>query len=102
MRKLVLKMSISIDGFVASLNGDIDWFARSMDQSALDWIEKTLWQAGVHVMGSRTYYDMAAYWPNSDNQLAAPMNELPKVIFSRKGSVEPIRAELTAFRNAAT
>jgi dihydrofolate reductase len=31
---------------------------------------------------------MAAYWPTSSDQLAAPMNEIPKVVFSRKGAAE--------------
>jgi hypothetical protein len=51
MRKLVLKMSVSVDGFVGGPNGEIDWLLRTMDKSAIDWIEETLWQAGVHIMG---------------------------------------------------
>ena len=94
MRKLVLKMSISVDGFVCGPNGEIDWLIRTMDKSALDWIEKTLWQAGVHIMGSRTFHDMAAYWPTSTDPLAAPMNEIPKVIFSKKGFMEQTRDDL--------
>jgi dihydrofolate reductase len=34
-------------------------------------------------MGSRTYADMAAYWPSSTDPIAAPMNAIPKVVFSR-------------------
>jgi hypothetical protein len=36
-------------------------------------------------MGSRAYYDMAAFWPYPDSPLAPAMNEIPKVIFSRSG-----------------
>src|SRR5690349_23411059 len=88
MRKLVLKMSVSADGFVCGPNGEIDWLLRIMDQSGLDWIENTLWHAGVHIMGSRTFHDMAAYWPVSSDQLAKPMNEIPKVVFSKKGIID--------------
>ena len=95
MRKLVLKMSISVDGFVAGSNGEINWLLRTMDQSGLKWIENTLWQAGVHIMGSRTFHDMAAYWPTSSDPLAAPMNEIPKIVFSKKTSIEKENAELT-------
>jgi len=95
MRKLVLKMSISADGFVGGPNGEIDWLLRTMDISALEWIEKTLWQAGVHIMGRRTFYDMAAYWPTSSDKLAAPMNEIPKIVFSKKGFIESANAETT-------
>ena len=74
MRKLVLKMSVSVDGFVGGPNGEIDWLLRTMDKPVIDWIEKTLWQAGVHIMGRHTFYDIASYWPTSSDQLAAPMN----------------------------
>ena len=40
MRKLVLKMSVSADGFVGGPNGEMDWLFRTMDKSALAWIEK--------------------------------------------------------------
>ena len=95
MRKLVLKMSISADGFVGGPNGEMDWLFRTMDKSALDWIEKTLWEAGVHIMGSRTFYDMAAYWPTSSESLAKPMNEIPKIVFSKKGFIEKTGDNLT-------
>lgn len=95
MRKLILKMSVSADGFVGGPNGEIDWLLRTLDESAIEWIQDTLWQAGVHIMGSRTFHDMAAYWPTSSEPLAAPMNEIPKIVFSRKGFIEPTTSELT-------
>lgn len=95
MRKLILKMSVSVDGFVAGPNGELDWIFESMDDSTAAWTLETLWQAGVHIMGSRTYYDMASYWPSSTEPFAAPMNEIPKVVFSRRGFVERPRPELT-------
>jgi len=88
MRKLILKMSLSVDGFVGGPNGEIDWLFGSMDDSAVQWIQNTLWEAGVHIMGSRTFHDMVAYWPTSTQPLAAAMNEIPKIVFSRKGVVE--------------
>ena len=47
-------------------------------------------------MGSKTFYDMAAYWPTSSDLLAKPMNEIPKVVFSKKGFVEKPNANLTS------
>jgi dihydrofolate reductase len=83
MRKLVLKMSVSLDGYVCGPNGEIDWLFDSLDEGASAWLVDTLSQAGVHLMGSTTYRDMAAYWPQSDEVFAAPMNEIPKFVFSR-------------------
>jgi dihydrofolate reductase len=34
-------------------------------------------------MGRVTYEAMAAHWPDSDEPHAPPMNEIPKVVFSR-------------------
>jgi dihydrofolate reductase len=85
-RKLVLKMSVSLDGFVAGPNGEADWMFRSSGgDDSTAWVLDTLRGAGVHIMGSRSYYDMAAFWPFSDMSIAAPMNDIPKVIFSRSG-----------------
>jgi dihydrofolate reductase len=95
MRKLILKMSTSIDGFVGGPNGEIDWLLRTTDAEATAWILDTLSQAGVHIMGSRTYYDMAAYWPYSDEPFAAPMNEIPKLVFSARPSLAPLNAAMT-------
>jgi len=102
MRKLVLQMRISADGFVGGPKGEIDWLLRTMDESAISWIEDTLWQAGVHIMGSRTFYDMKNYWPTSSNQLAKPMNEIPKIVFSKKDQIETSTLEQTtqAFKDA--
>jgi dihydrofolate reductase len=64
-------------------NGQIDWLFN-MDAELTAWIVDRLWQAGSHIMGSRTFHDMAAFWPSSIEPFAAPMNEIPKVVFSRK------------------
>jgi dihydrofolate reductase len=95
MRKLILKMSVSIDGFVGGPNGEIDWIFKTMDEEATNWTLNAVWQAGVHIMGSRTFYDMASYWPYSTEVFAAPMNAIPKIAFSRNGSLQQNMEELT-------
>ncbi|WP_245747166.1 dihydrofolate reductase family protein [Frateuria terrea] len=85
-RKLVLKMSVSLDGFVAGPEGEADWIFRSSGGAdSTGWLLDTLRGADVHIMGSRSYRDMAAFWPFSEMPIAAPMNDIPKVIFSRTG-----------------
>jgi dihydrofolate reductase len=82
MRKLILKMHVSLDGFVGTPSGEVDWIFQALDEDAQAWEVDGLWQAGVHIMGAATYRDMAAYWPTSTEPFAAPMNEIPKVVFS--------------------
>jgi len=45
----------------------------------------TLRNAGGHIMGSRTYYDMAAFWPYSESPACPGDERDPQVIFSRSG-----------------
>jgi dihydrofolate reductase len=53
--------------------------APELKQWKLDRISK----AGAHLMGRVTYEQMSSAWPNSDDPYAAPMNEIPKVVFSK-------------------
>jgi dihydrofolate reductase len=39
--------------------------------------------ADLHLMGCATYQEMAGFWPTSDDEYAAPMNDIPKVVFSK-------------------
>jgi hypothetical protein len=34
-------------------------------------------------MRRQTYEDMVAVWPQSSSDFAAPMNEIPKIVFSK-------------------
>jgi dihydrofolate reductase len=86
MRKVILKMSLSIDGFVGGPNGELDWLFRSVDDATTAWEVEKLWDAGLHIMGSRTFQDMKAWWPQSVEPYAPPMNAIPKAYFSRGGS----------------
>lgn len=86
MRELILKMSISIDGFVASPDGGAKWIFDTHDDEAAEWTVKTVWDASLHIMGSRTFQDMAAYWPTSTEVFAPPMNQIPKAVFSKQGT----------------
>jgi len=96
MKQLILKMSVSVDGFVGGPNGEIDWIFRSYDAGATAWTMETLWQTSVHIMGSRTFQDMAAYWPTSTEPYAAPMNAIPKIVFSRSGQLQAATTQALA------
>ncbi len=52
MRRLVLKMSMTLDGYVGGPAGEIDWILRTIDAESTSWIEETLWQAGAHLDGA--------------------------------------------------
>jgi dihydrofolate reductase len=87
MRNLILKMSMTVDGFVSGPKGESEWLFANMDPNADEWSVKTAWQAGAHVMGSNTFRDMAGWWPSSTEVFAPPMNAIPKIVFSKDPSV---------------
>lgn len=82
MSTLVLKMSMSLDGYVARTDGSNDWIFPSYSDDATAWTVDTLRHASAHLMGSTTYRGMAAHWPNDDSAFAASMNSIPKIVFS--------------------
>ena len=88
MRKLILKMDVSLDGFVSGLNGESDWIFETCDEGCTIWEVETIWQAGLHVMGRKTFETMAGYWPSATNPFAAAMNAIPKLVFTRSGKVD--------------
>ena len=85
MRKLVLSMGMSLDGLVARPGryGAGGWGLPPDDpalkERKLEWLRNI----GLHLMGRNTYEEMAEFWPTSDDPYAAPMNDIPKVVFSR-------------------
>ncbi|MGW0228113.1 dihydrofolate reductase family protein [Actinopolymorpha singaporensis] len=82
MTALVLKMSVSLDGYVAPEDGSPDWIAAGGSDDALDWTVETVSNACAHLMGATSYAVMAAHWPGDSGPFAQPMNEIPKVVFS--------------------
>jgi dihydrofolate reductase len=89
MRKVILQMTMSIDGVVTAPNDrkGLSPVGEDAELKALklEW----LGHAGCHIMGRTTYEQMAAHWPHSGDAYATPMNALPKVVFSRTLSEAP-------------
>lgn len=85
MRKLILKMSMSLDGFVGGPNGEMDWVFGSRDDEGRAWTVAAIANAGIHAIGRKSWEGWAGYWPTSPEPFARPMNEIPKVVFTRSG-----------------
>ena len=84
MRKLVVSMAMSLDGLVArprrsGAGGWVPLDDQTLKQHKLDWFPNV----ELHLMGRTTYEEMASFWPSSDDAYAAPMNTIPKVVFSK-------------------
>jgi dihydrofolate reductase len=82
-RKVILKMVMSLDGFVTSPDGTHEWMFEWFGEDSGEWNRRALEQAGVHAMGRRSYEIMGPHWAASEGPIATAMNEKPKAVFSR-------------------
>ena len=81
MRQVMLQMGMSLDGYVAS-DRQHPGVSVPEDAELVSWKVGRLTGAGAHLMGRATYLEMAAFWPHSAEPYAAPMNDIPKIVFS--------------------
>src|SRR4051794_11660494 len=82
-RKVVLKMVMSLDGFVTSPDGTHEWMFEWFGDDSAGWNRRALDEAGVHAMGRHSYETMGPHWAASEGPIATAMNEKPKAVFSR-------------------
>ena len=89
MRKLIYSMGVSLDGFIAGPNGEIDWSAPAEELHRFH--NEQAREIGVHLCGRRLYEEMT-YWETADQNPSAAEHELefahiwqalPKIVFSR-------------------
>jgi len=109
-RKLILYMSVSLDGFAARRDGTMDWLGDTQAYGAHRQraVAELLGQTGLLVLGARAGADMAQAWPGSQSPTGELMNVTPKVIFSRTlGTIEwsnarvcdrPVQEEIPALK----
>jgi dihydrofolate reductase len=89
MRKVIYSMGVSLDGFIAGLDGEIDWSAP--DEELHRFHNEQAREMGAHLYGRRLY-EVMTYWETADENPSAPEHELefariwketPKIVFSR-------------------
>jgi dihydrofolate reductase len=80
---------ISIDGFFAGPNGEIDWFHSVPKDPEFDkFTHRQSSSRNTLLMGRTTYEMMKAFWPTdeatkSDPEMADVMRNSPKIVFSK-------------------
>ena len=87
MRRLSVFNNVSIDGYFTDAHGDMSW-AHRQDPQWNAFASENASGGGVLLFGRMTYELMARYWPTPAALealpvVAAQMNTLPKVVFSR-------------------
>lgn len=74
MRKIISFMHISLDGFVAGLNGEMDWI--KVDEEIFDYVGKRISEGDTALYGRVTYQMMEDYWPTAGDRPTASKHDI--------------------------
>ena len=90
MRKIVVFMHTTLDGFVAGPNGEMNWI--NVDSELFDSAGQQTDQADTALYGRVTYQMMDSYWPTAGDEPNASehdikhsqwYNRVPKIVISK-------------------
>ena len=90
MRKVVLMLSVSLDGFIEGPNREIDW--HLVDDELHSHFNEVLEGMGGFLEGRVTYELMAGFWPTADQdpsstrpmvEFARIWRDMPKIVYSK-------------------
>ena len=90
MRKLKLQMQITVDGFVAGPEGQLDWMTWDMDEKITGFINHLTDTSDTILLGRKMTPGFVSYWEGELQKPGSPefpfaqkMVDLEKVVFSR-------------------
>lgn len=91
MRKLIVSMNITLDGFMSGPRCELDWHFGAWNHEMAQVAAEQLHRADTIILGRITYGAMARYWPmqaknpecaREDIAFADMMNTYTKIVFS--------------------
>ena len=80
MRKIILLMHVSLDGFVAGPNGEMDWIGIGDD--LWNYVEKVTDRCDTALYGAVTYKMMEDYWPTAAQQPDASEHDIKHSVWA--------------------
>jgi len=88
MRKLKLQVQMTVDGFVAGPEGQLDWMTRNLDEGVIARIVQLTDTSDTILLGRKMTEGFIKYWegvqPESPEYVfARKMVDTPKVVFSK-------------------
>jgi dihydrofolate reductase len=105
MRKLIYSMGVSLDGFIAGPEGDIDW--STPDEELHRFHNQQAREVGAHLYGRRLY-EVMTFWETADQNPSAPEHVLefariwkdtPKIVLSK--TLEKVEGNARLVREGA-
>lgn len=90
MRKLKLQMQVTVDGFVAGPNGELDWMNFDWDTDLQDYVTAIHKPVDLILMGRKMTDGFVNYWAkvvedpkNPEYSFARIMHDTTKVVFTK-------------------
>ncbi len=74
MRKLIVSMHVTLDGFVAGPNGAMNWI--KFDNELFDFVGKMTAEADIALYGRVTHKMMEDYWPTAGDKPNASKHDI--------------------------
>ena len=92
MKKIIVSMNITLDGFMSGVDCGLDWHLQSWTGEMAECLSEELSKADTILLGRITYDAMSKYWPakaidcsfpREDIAFADMMNSYKKIVFSK-------------------
>ncbi|MBD0310317.1 MAG: dihydrofolate reductase [Microcoleus sp. T1-bin1] len=88
MRQLKLQIQMSIDGYVAGPNGELDWMSWNPDDQFMQFINSLIDSSDTILLGRKMTDGFVSHWENivnnnPDNLFAKKMVDTPKIVFTK-------------------
>jgi len=89
MRKLILQVQVTVDGFIAGPSGEMDWMLFNWDDELKDYVTQLTNSIDTIVLGRKLAEGFIPHWaavaadPTNPDVLAGKkFTEMPKVVFT--------------------
>ena len=88
MRKVKLQMQMTINGYVAGLNGESDWMTWNPDEELLEFMNSLLDSSDALLIGRKLADGFINYWENTASTnpgapLAKRIADIKKIVFTK-------------------
>jgi dihydrofolate reductase len=90
LRKLKLQVQMSVDGYIAGPNGEMDWMVWNWDDKLKEYVNELTEPVDSILLGRKMAEGFISHWSdvmtkpdNPDYAFAKKMIEIPKVVFTK-------------------
>jgi dihydrofolate reductase len=92
VRNIIVSMRVTLDGFIAGPNGEMDWMEAFFDEALANYESELQKTVDTTLFGRVTYQGFESFWPQVAHDPASPkglveyadqLNAMRKIVFSK-------------------